>query len=215
MSRFDNDWLCELASMLRQVADDIVEMAQSRQYPVVVLLRGYELLECLSDIGKVEYQVQQADSVTADAFKAAMEGFVHNWLSYGEQLYAVMDMEQVKMKAAAYMGPWKKRHNDALEKVAQAEELLEAAKRAHDAQQNGGLFLRWKTLRAVRKMAGFRLERKRTGNFVARCTDDLHMARNEARKAELNLYAHSVEHKCSPDTYLRIFELIQNNYLGK
>ena len=210
-----NEWLGSLASMARQVTEDIVEIAQSAQYPVVVLLRGYELLECLSEVEKVEYQLQQADAADTEAFMAALEGYAVSWLSYGEQIYAVIDMGQVKMKAAAYMGPWKKRHNDALEKVAQVEALLAAAQAAHKAQEEGGFFRKWKTLRAVRKLAGFRLERKRTGNFVARCTDDLHMARSEARKAELNVYAHSVEHKCSPDTYLRIFELIQNKYLKK
>lgn len=210
----NNEWLDELAGMLAQVKDDVVEMAGSGQYPVVVLVRGYELLECLSDVEKVKFQMQRSESA-ASALKGAMEDYAQCYLSYGEQLYGIIDMEQVKMKAAAYMGPWKKRHNDALEEVARVEELLEAARAAHKAQEEGGFLEKWRTLRTVRKMAGFRLERKRTGNFVARCEEDLQLARGEARKAELNVYAHSVEHKCSPDTYLRIFELIQNNYLVK
>lgn len=210
----NNEWLDELAGMLAQVKEDVVEMAGSSQYPVVVLVRGYELLECLSDVEKVKFQMQRSESA-ASALKGAMEDYAQCYLSYGEKLYGIIDMEQVKMKAAAYMGPWKKRHNDALEEVARVEELLEAARAAHKAQEEGGFLEKWRTLRAVRKMAGFRLERKRTGNFVARCEEDLQLARGEARKAELNVYAHSVEHKCSPDTYLRIFELIQNNYLVK
>ena len=210
----NNEWLDELAGMLAQVKEDVVEMAGSGQYPVVVLIRGYELLECLADIEKVKFQMQRSESA-ASALKGAMEEYAQCYLSYGEQLYGIIDMEQVKMKAAAYMGPWKKRHNDALEEVARVEELLEAARAAHKAQEEGGFLEKWRTLRTVRKMAGFRLERKRTGNFVARCEEDLQLARGEARKAELNVYAHSVEHKCSPDTYLRIFELIQNNYLVK
>ena len=210
----NNEWLNELAGMLRQVEADIVEMAESGQYPVVVLLRGYELLECLGDVEKVEYQMQQ-DEVAAETLKSAMEDYVRGYLSYGEQLYGIIDMEQVKMKAAAYMGPWKRLHNEALEKVAKIEELLEAAQAAHKAQEEGSFMEKWRTLKTVRKMAGFRLERKRTGNFVARCCEDLHMARAEARKAELKVYAHSVGHKCSPDTYLRIFELIQNSYLNR
>lgn len=212
MGKMDNEWLNELAGMVRQVGADIVEMAGSGQYPVVVLLRGYDLLECLSDVEKVKYHMQQ-DKEAAEALKAAMMEYGQGYLSYGEQMNGVIDMEQVKMKAAAYMGPWKKRHNDALEEVARLEKLLEAAKAAHKAQEEGGFLEKWRTLRAVREMAGFRLERKRTGNFVARCEDDLHMARTEARKAELNVYAHSVEHKCSPETYLRIFELINDKYL--
>ena len=214
MNAMNNEWLDELASMVVQVSADIVEMAESKQYPVVVLLRGYDLLESLSDTGKVKYYMQQ-DKAAANMLEIAMAEYVQNYLSYGEQLYGIIDMEQVKMKAAAYMGPWKRLHNEALEKVAQVEELLEAAQAAHKAQEEGGFLERWRTLKQVRQMAGFRLERKRTGNFVARCTEDLQMARSEARKAELKVYSHSVEHKCTPDSYLRIFELIQNNYLKK
>ena len=214
MNAVKNEWLDELAGMVVQVSADIVEMAESRQYPVVVLLRGYELLECLSDVDKVKFQMQQ-DMAAANMLEIAMAEYVQSYLSYGEQLYGIIDPEQVKMKAAAYMGPWKRLHNEALEKVAQVEALLEAAQAAHKAQEEGGVLEKWKTLRQVRQMAGFRLERKRTGNFVARCTEDLQMARSEARKAELKVYAHSVEHKCTPDSYLRIFELIQNSYLKK
>ena len=46
----NNEWLEELAGMLVQVKDDVVEMAGSGQYPVVVLVRGYDLLECLADV---------------------------------------------------------------------------------------------------------------------------------------------------------------------
>ena len=210
----NNEWLEELAGMVVQVSADIVEMAESRQYPVVVLLRGYDLLECLSDTEKVKFYMQQ-DVAAANMLEIAMAEYVERYLSCGEQLYGIIDMEQVRMKAAAYMGPWKRLHNEALEKVAQVEQLLEAAQAAHKAQEAGGVLEKWRTLRTERKMAGFRLERKRTGNFVARCQEDLQMARSEARKAELKVYAHSVEHKCTPDSYLRIFELIQNSYLNK
>ena len=214
MNAVKNEWLDELAGMVVQVSADIVEIAESGQYPVVVLLRGYDLLECLADVEKVKYYMQQ-DKAAANMLEIAMAEYVQRYLSYGEQLYGIIDMEQVRMKAAAYMGPWKRLHNEALEKVAKIEQLLEAAQAAHKAQEEGGFLEKWRTLRTVRQMAGFRLERKRTGNFVARCTEDLQMARSEARNAELKVYAHSVEHKCTPDSYLRIFELIQNKYLEK
>ena len=213
MGKINNQWLDELASMVRQVKDDIVEMAESQQYPALVLLRGYDLLECLSDVDKVKFYMEKVDAQCADAFKAALQEYQQCYLANGEKLYVIMDMVQVKMKAAAHMGPWKKRYNDALEEVRKAEELLEMARIAHKAQEEGGFFEKWRTLRNVRKMAGFRLERKRTGNFVSRCTDMLHEAQMKARSAELNLFAHNIEHKCSPDTYLRIFELINDSYL--
>ena len=107
MNAVKNEWLDELAGMVVQVSADIVEMAESGQYPVVVLLRGYELLECLSDIDKVKFQMQQ-DVAAANMLEIAMAEYVQSYLSYGEQLYGIIDPEQVKMKAAAYMGPWKR-----------------------------------------------------------------------------------------------------------
>ena len=199
--------------MVRQVKDDVLDMVQSCQYPVLVLLRGYELLECLCDVETVNFYIGEADEQCAEGFKAALKEYQQCYLANGEKLYAIMDISQIKMKAAAYMGPWHRRYNDVVEEMRKAEELLEAAKAAHKAQQEGGFIEKWKTLRQVRQMAGFRLERKRTGNFVARCTDMLHQAQMKTRNAQLELFAHSVEHKCSPDTYLRIFEQIKNNYL--
>ena len=113
------------------------------------------------------------------------------------------------------MGPWKRRHNEALEELEKATALWEMAKIAHKAQQEGNLWERWKTLRQVRKMAGFRLERRRTGNFVTRTFELMQQAQARAREAELKLYEHNVEYKCTPDSYLRIYEAIQGKIIGK
>ena len=78
---------------------------------------------------------------------------------------------------------------------------------AHKAQEEGGFMERWRTLRAVRKLAGFRLERRRTGNFVARTLELMQQAMLRAREAELIMYDHNVGYKCNPDVYLRIYEI--------
>ncbi|MBQ5827808.1 MAG: hypothetical protein IIW47_03315, partial [Bacteroidales bacterium] len=148
-------------------------------------------------------------------FYEALELFCNSYLANGERLYAIMDMEQIRMKAAAYMGPWKRRHNEALEELEKATALWEMAKIAHKAQQEGSLWEKWKTLRQVRKMAGFRLERRRTGNFVTRTFELMQQAQARAREAELKLYEHNVEYKCTPDSYLRIYEVIQGKIIGK
>ncbi len=225
----NNLWLKELAAQVRQVAQDVQEIAQSGQYPVVTLLRGYDLLERLGNWEDVLFNVEQAGencgeegeigkasaeqpvgkkSAEVEDFYGALEEYREMYLSYGERLYVVMDPEQIKMKAAAFMGPWKRRHNEALEELQRATELWEMAKVAHKAQMEGGFFEKWKTLRQVRKMAGFRLEKGRTGNFVTRTFDLMNEARSRAREAELKLYEHNVEYKCTPDSYLRIFEVI-------
>ena len=64
-------------------------------------------------------------------------------------------------------------------------------------------------------MAGFRLERKRTGNFVTRTFDLMQQAQAKAREAELKMYEHNVAYKCSPNTYLKIFELLSEKYTNR
>ncbi len=218
----NNFWLNELASQIRMVAADVQEIAQTGQYPVLTLLRGYDLLERLGNWEDVAYNVRQADGEAvgksegaAEDFYMALEEYVQVYMACGEQLYAVMDKEQIRMKAAAFMGPWKRRYNEALEELQRARELWEMAKVAHKAQEEGSFFEKWRTLRQVRKMAGFRLERKRTGNFVTRTSDLMREAQNRAREAELKMYEHNVEYKCTPDSYLRIFEIISEKYLKR
>ncbi len=211
------EWLMELTAQVEAVTEDIGQIAASGLYPVVMMLRGYDLLESLGD-GKINYNLEQAireNKEYAEAFCSALQQYVQSYLTNGERLYALMDMEQIKMKAAAYMGPWKRKHNEALEELKKATALWEMAKIAHQAQQEGSFWEKWKTLREVRKMAGFRLERKRTGNFVVRTFDLMQQARAKAREAELNLYNHNVEYKCTPDVYMKLCELIQNKYLKK
>ena len=210
-----NNWLQELAAQVLQVKEDMEEIALNGQYPVVVLLRSYDLLEKLGNWEDMEYNMQQYGKGESARFYEALEQYCNSYLANGERLYAIMDMEQIKMKAAAYMGPWKRRHNEALEALEKATALWEMAKVAHKAQLEGSFWEKWKTLRQVRKMAGFRLERKRTGNFVSRTFDLMQEAQTRAREAELKLYEHNVEYKCTPDSYLRIYETIQGKIIGK
>ena len=213
-----NEWLKELTGQVEEVCRDVEDMAASGQYPVVTLLRGYDLLEALGDWEKVNYNLEQAQKDTpeyAEGFLAALQQYVQIYLINGERLYAIMDMDQIKMKAAAYMGPWKRKHNEALEELEQATALWEMATVAHQAQLEGNFFQKWKTLREVRKMAGFRLERKRTGNFVVRTFDLMQQAQAKARDAELKVYEHNVGYKCTPDIYMKLCEIIQDKYIKK
>ncbi len=205
----DKIWSMDLAAQVEQVRQDMVEIAATGQYPVVMLLRGYDLLEQLGDWENVKYNVGESED-----FYKALQGYRESYLVHGEQLYAVIDMEQVRMKAAAYMSPWVRRHKEARQELDKAAELWEMAKVAHKAQEEGSFWEKWSTLRRVRKMAGFRLERGRTGNFVSRTFDLMQEAQAKARQAELEMYGHNVAHKCTPDSYMKIFELVSGKYLS-
>lgn len=204
----NNSWRGDLAAQVEQVRMDMEEIAATGQYPVQVLLRGYDLLEKLQEWENVKYNVGDSG-----AFYKALGEFCRSYLSCGERLYAVMDMEQIRMKAAAYMSPWVGRFKEAQQEMEKATALWEMAKVAHKAQEEGGFWEKWRTLRQVRRMAGFRLERGRTGNFVTRTFDLMQQAQAREREAQLQMYSHNVAHKCTPDSYMRIFELASQKYL--
>ena len=107
MGKYNEERLREIAAMIRQVSDDIMDIAASGQYPIVTMLRGYDLLEALSEEESVKYQLQNcgAEGSGAKEFLEAAAHYKEVCLANGEKLYAVIDMEQVQMKAAAYLGP--------------------------------------------------------------------------------------------------------------
>ena len=150
-----------------------------------------------------------------EELQKALCGYRDEFARSGKRLMEVLDREVIAKKAEGYLQPWKRRHEKAQDEYKKAVELHEAAKVAHQAQCEGGLIERWRTLRDVRKLAGFRLERKRTGNFVARTLDLMQQAMFVAREAELAMYSHNVGYKCNPDVYIKINELLTQNLIVK
>jgi hypothetical protein len=200
----DERVLEQLCVMVDTVTADIREIVASGQYPVVVLLRGYELLEVLQDTMP---ELQEKRPALAKLEEALLE-YRDEFERSGQSLMKVLDREVIARKAEGYLQPWKRKYEKAKDEYRKAVELHEAAKVAHQAQCEGGFFEKWRTLRLVRKMAGFRLERRRTGNFVARTLDLMQQAMLVARDAELAMYSHNVEYKCNPDVYMKINELL-------
>ena len=234
----------QVSAMVDTVTADVREIVASGQYPVVVLLRAYDLLEVLQDaMPELQDELLQdampllqegADSyadaagMVADAAGMAADdaepgaaelgaeqklqkslcGYREEFARSGQRLMEVLDREVIARKAEGYLRPWVRRHEKAQGEYKKAVELHEAAKVAHQAQMEGGLMERWRTLRAVREMAGFRLERKRTGNFVARTLELMQQAMLVAREAELAMYSHNIEYKCNPDVYMKINDLL-------
>ncbi len=204
-----------LAERFAEVCSDIREISATGRYPVVVLLRGYELLEVAQDYFAADGELQESLAGESSAgsrelpkvLEEALSGYKREYEECGERLVTVLDKDVISQKAAAYLQPWKRKYEKAHGEYLKAAQLWEAAKVAHQAQQEGSFFEKLRTLRSVRKMAGFKLERKRTGNFVARTFDLMHQAQLVAREAELMMYEHNVEYKCNPEVYRKIYEL--------
>lgn len=193
-----------LAVSIESVTADIREMVTTGKYPVVMLLRGYGLLELLED----HFSSRCGD---CEVIGNALSEYKRVYEEYGEKLEEMLDREIIKSKAEAYMRPWQRKLDEAQKAYKKSVELWEAAKAAHQAQEEGGIVERWRTLKAVRRLAGFRLERRRTGNFVARTSELMRQAQMAAREAELQLYEHNVEYKCNPALYRKIYDMIIEN----
>ena len=112
-----------LAAQVEQVRMDMVEIASTGQYPVVTLLRGYDLLEKLGNWENVEYNLQQYGKEDTEAFRNAAKSYREAYIANGEQLYAVMDMEQIRMKCSAYMSPWVRLFKEAKKELEEASAL--------------------------------------------------------------------------------------------
>ena len=220
--KIDAQVIGRICVMVDTVTADVREIVATGQYPVVTLLRAYDLLEVLQEAEsalKVQYlelqdkgqNIESEDSNmvqdSIDKQQNALSGYKEEYERSGERLMQVLEREVIARKAEAYLQPWKRKFDKADSEYKKAVELWEAAKVAHKAQEEGGFMERWRTLRAVRKLAGFRLERRRTGNFVARTLELMQQAMLRAREAELIMYDHNVGYKCNPDVYLRIYEI--------
>ncbi len=216
-----------IAGLVDAVAEDMRSIVETGQYPVVVLLRAYDLLELLQDMqlgrdGKLLQDIgsklsghknglEQSGELSGERRLAEAVGkFREVYDRDGERLLQVLDPQVISQKAQGYLRPWQRRYEKANGEYRKAVELHEAAKVAHQAQLEGGLMERFRTLRAVRKLAGFRLERKRTGNYVARTLELMQQAMFVAREAELAMYSHNIEYKCNPKVYEKLNDLLNS-----
>ena len=225
--KINDQMIGQLCVMVDTVAADVREIVASGQYPVVVLLRAYDLLEVLQDampelqervaipelqervaMPELQERVAMPELQRLEELQKALCGYREEFARSGERLLQVLDPQVISQKAQGYLRPWQRRFEKAQGEYRKAVELHEAAKVAHQAQMEGGLMERWRTLRAVRKLAGFRLERKRTGNYVARTLDLMQQVMLVAREAELAMYSHNIEYKCNPKVYVKINDLL-------
>lgn len=120
-----------LAVSIESVTTDIREMVTTGKYPVVMLLRGYGLLELLEDY------YGRGGSDCQDIGKALSE-YRMVYEEYGERLEGLLSREEIKSKSEAYMRPWQRKLDEAQRAYKKSVELWEAAKAAHQAQVQGG-----------------------------------------------------------------------------
>ena len=157
-------------------------------------VRAYDLLELLCDWPG---PLPQA----ASDFCAAYDSVVFSLVPAYDHA-VLLDMAQQALK------PYREAVSLAEQKVARLTDLHECAKETFDIWQNKGLFARQKAIRILRQKAGFRLETKRIGNYVAKTFDLMNEARSEYARAQQALFAADMSYKVKSGLYLEIRKLL-------
>lgn len=177
------------AHFINQCIADMRLIAQSGNWTLEAQVRAYDLLELLCDHA-IEGEAASHFCKEYDALAPALGK------AYNEAALQVL--------SAQHLQPYKAALAQAEVKVARLTDLHECAKSTFDIWQTKGLFARQKAIRILRQKAGFRLETKRIGNYVAKTFDLMNEARAEYGRAQQILFAADVSYKIKPGVYQEI-----------
>lgn len=177
------------AHFINQCIADMRLIAQSGNWTLEAQVRAYDLLELLCDHA-IEGEAASHFCKEYDALAPSLDK------AYNEATLQVL--------SAQHLQPYKAALAQAEVKVARLTDLHECAKSTFDIWQTKGLFARQKAIRILRQKAGFRLETKRIGNYVAKTFDLMNEARAEYGRAQQILFAVDVSYKIKPGVYQEI-----------
>jgi hypothetical protein len=164
-------------------------IAQSGNWTLEAQVRANDLLDLLCALA-IEGEAASHFCKEYDALAPALDK------AYNEAALQAL--------SAQHLQPFKAALAQAEVKVARLTNLHECAKSTFDIWQTKGLFARQKAIRILRQQAGFRLETKRIGNYVAKTFDLMNEARAEYGRAQQILFAADVSYKIKPGVYQEI-----------
>ena len=154
-------------------------------------VRAYDLLELLCDYpGPVPV--------------AAVESFCGDYDAVVFSLIPAYDQAVLEEMARQSLAPFKEAVAQAESEVARLTDLHECAKYTFDLWHKRGFIARCRAIRILRQKAGFRLETKRIGNYVAKTFDLMNEARSRYARAQQALFAADMSYKIKPGLYLEI-----------
>lgn len=180
-----------LAKELMQCVEDMRLAAQTGRITLQACVRAYDLLDKILELPNI-------------GIAGPVEKFCEEYFLLETDLKAAYDEEALNAEAQQEMAPFVKALDDAAEKARKATLLHETAKQTFDLWRCGGFFERNRALRNLRRLAGFRLESGRIGNYVAKTFDLMNEANAECARAQQALFAANVTYKIKPGLYCRI-----------
>ena len=132
--------------------------------------------------------------------------FCSEYETLKDRLEGVYDEEALAQEADQLLVPLQKELEDLRFAAASAASLHEFAKEVFDIWQTQGIFARKRALKELRSRAGFRLESRRIGNYVAKTFDLMNEAQARFARAQQALFSADVRYKIKPDVYVKIYE---------
>lgn len=166
--------------------------AQSGIISLEAQIRAYDLLEVLVDFSEF------------GQISSASEKFLAVYAERQKALKHAYDGDALKRQAESELEPLRVKARDAERHAETMTELHDCAKRTYEIWQKRGFFARQSALRILREKAGFRLESRRIGNYVAKTFDLMNEAMAEYARAQQALFAADLSYKIKPDTYAEI-----------
>lgn len=210
-------WLIELTEQIRECESDIKIVISSGKISLAAQLRAYDLLDTLAryqpigeQIGVLEKRVKKEEySAVCHNFYKSNKAFCLIADSNESLLEKCFLISELESAAASHLRPWEKQYERVSRRAQEAMELYNAADAAYKCEQNGKLLDRWRSLRRVRRMAGFRLERKRIGNYVTKTYELMLDVQKELMAAQQQMHSHNVGYKCEQILYSKISDILK------
>ena len=182
--------------MISTCISDMKEAAVSGKLSLSAQVRAYDLLQTISG-GEVPSSCREA-----------AETFCRVYEDLAERIEASFDAGALEEELEQVTAPLRHRLNEARFEAAAAAGLHEFAKETFYIWQNGGIFARRRALRELRERAGFRLESRRIGNYVAKTFDLMNEAQARFARAQQALFASDLAYKCREGVYRDIYAVL-------
>ena len=193
------------ASYINQCLADMRTVAQTGRWTLEAQIYAYDLLDVIAGL-------ESASDLEI------IRSFCNEYDTLAPALEAAFDEQQLRAALDERLKPLKDAVASAERQAEKMTDLHECAKETFNIWQKDGMFARHRALRILRKKAGFRLEYKRIGNYVAKTFDLMNEARSAYARAQQALFAADVSYKIRPGIYPEIRErlgslLSENNPL--
>ena len=194
------------ASYLNQCLADMRTIAQTGRWTLEAQVHAYDLLDIIAGGGALSVIAKNEATCQSSFALATVYSFCKEYDALAPALDAAYDESALRALLEDALKPLKESVAQAEKKAADLADLHECAKETFAIWQNGGLFARQKALRVLRKKAGFRLEHKRIGNYVAKTFDLMNEARSAYARAQQLFFAADMSYKIRPGIYADIRE---------